>query len=101
MSTRSIAVLLGLVVVIAGLTLFQDFQFDALIARERTAAVAVDHEIDSISRAIAEVRAAQAGYVATGQAPATWMTRATEAFGRLVTAVDVRKSSAAGPQAKA
>ncbi|HXT69108.1 MAG TPA: hypothetical protein VN700_05115 [Vicinamibacterales bacterium] len=101
MSTRGIAVLLGFTVVIAGLTLVQDFSFDNSIARERMAALNADRDLDVIARSIADVRAAQAGYVATGQVPATWMTRATEAFDRLTKAIEARQVAAPTAQAKA
>ncbi len=94
MSSRSIAVLLGLTVTIAGLTLVQDFRFDGVIARERAVALAVEGDIETIARSLSDVRAAQAGYVATGQAPGTWMTRATEAFERLTKAIEARRAAA-------
>jgi hypothetical protein len=50
---------------------------------------------------IADLRAAQAGYVATGQAPGAWMTRATEAFDRVTRGLEARKAAAPNADARA
>jgi hypothetical protein len=101
MSKRGISVLLGLIVLIAAFTLVQDFRFDARLSRERAAAVAVDRDLEAIGRSLADVLTAQAGYVATGQAPGTWMTRAAEGFNRLTTALDARRKAAPSADARA
>ena len=93
MSTRSVGLLLGLALIIAVGTLFQDFRFDQLIARERDAALTADREFGSIDTALAALRSAQAGYVAIGQAPASWFTRATELFTQIDTLVATRRSA--------
>lgn len=98
-SKRSVGALLGLIVLLAAGTLVQDFRFDSLLTRERASAAAIDRELASIITSIADLRAAQAGYVATGQAPAAWMTRATEAFDRVTRGLEARK--AAAPNAEA
>jgi hypothetical protein len=100
-SKRSVGVLLGLIVVVALFTLFQDFRFDALLARERASALAVDRDLGSIVQSLSELRAAQAGYVATGQAPAAWMTRATEAFEKVTRSIDLRRAVAPNPDTRA
>lgn len=93
MSTRSVGLLLGLALIIAVGTLVQDFRFDSLIARERDAAIAADREFGLIDTSIASLRAAQAGYVALGQAPASWVTRASELFPQIETLVTARRSA--------
>jgi hypothetical protein len=93
-SKRSVGALLGLIVLLAAGTLVQDFRFDSLLARERANAAVVDRELASLTAAISDLSAAQAGYVATGQAPGAWMTRATEAFDRVTRGVEARKAAA-------
>jgi hypothetical protein len=100
-SKRSVGALLGLIVLLAAGTLVQDFRFDSLLARERANAAAIDRELASIIVSIADLRAAQAGYVATGQAPAAWMTRATEAFDRVTSGLEARKAAAPNADALA
>jgi hypothetical protein len=68
-------VFLLIIVLIAG-TLVQDFRFDNTLAEERTSALATDREIGSITAALADFRAAQTAYLATGQGPEFWMDRA-------------------------
>ena len=93
MSTRSVGLLLGLALIIAIGTLVQDFRFDSLIARERDAALAADREFGGIETSLASLRTAQAGYVALGQAPASWATRAAELFTQIETLVAARRSA--------
>lgn len=59
-------------------TVVQDVRFDKSLAAERASAVAMDRGIGSTLVALADLRTAQAGYVATGQGPAFWMARASE-----------------------
>jgi len=100
-SKRSVGALLGLIVLLAAGTLVQDFRFDSLLTREHANAAAVDRDLASIIVSIADLRAAQAGYVATGQAPAAWMTRATEAFERVTRGLEARKAAAPNADALA
>ncbi len=93
MSTRSVGLLLGLALIIAVGTLVQDFRFDSLIAREQDAAIAADREFGLIDTSLASLRTAQAGYVALGQAPASWITRASELFPQIETLVTARRSA--------
>ena len=91
MSTRSVGLLLGLALIIAIGTLVQDFRFDSLIARERDTALAADREFGGIETSLASLRTAQAGYVALGQAPASWATRASELFTHIETLIAARR----------
>ena len=100
-SKRSVGALLGLIVLLAAGTVVQDFRFETFLARERASAAAVDRDITSIIASVADLRAAQAGYVATGQAPASWMTRATEAFDRVTRGLEARKAAAPNADALA
>lgn len=100
-SKRSVGVLLGLIVVVALFTLVQDFRFDALLSRQHASAMAVDRDLGSIIQSLSELRAAQAGYVATGQAPAAWMARATEAFDKVTRSIDLRRAAAPNSDTRA
>ena len=93
MSTRSVGFLLGLALIIAVGALVQDFRFDSLIARQRDVALGADRDFGSIETSLASLRTAQAGYVALGQAPASWVTRAAEHFTQIETLVAARRSS--------
>jgi hypothetical protein len=73
--TRFIGIVLMVVLVAA---FVQSARFDWALSRERDAGAATDQTFNSIELAIAHLRGAQAGYLATGQNPATWFTRAAE-----------------------
>jgi hypothetical protein len=70
--------LLVLSIAVAGITLIQDFRFDLSLARDRAARLAVEHDVAAIETSLAAWRAAQAGYVATGQGPSFWVKRAAD-----------------------
>jgi hypothetical protein len=97
---RGISALLGLIVLIALGTLTQDFRFDRQLSNERAQATAVDRDLASIGRMVSDLRAAQAGYVATGQVPATWVTRTKELFDQIDRALQARKAAAPNGDAK-
>lgn len=78
MKRRGFGLLLVLTVLIAAGTLYQDYRFDATLARDRAASAAIDREFAAIDLTLANLRAAQAGYVATGQGPQFWMARETD-----------------------
>lgn len=83
MRKRGFGVLFVLTLVIGAGTLYQDFRFDTLLEHQRDAAASVDRQLGSIDVAIADLRGAQAGYVAAGQGPAFWIARATDLFTRI------------------
>jgi hypothetical protein len=93
MRIRGVSVLVGLTLVIAAGTLIQNLRFGSVLARERAAALSVDRQFGSLSVALANLRAAQAGYLADGQDPAYWMAQVNE----LSTEVDavIRRRQAA------
>jgi GAF domain len=78
MRKRGVGLLLILTFIIALATIAQDFRFDASLARERAAALTVDRDLGAAATTLASLRAAEAGYVAAGQGPAFWMSRATD-----------------------
>jgi len=73
--TRSIGIVLMVVLVAA---FVQSARFDWALSRERDAGAATEQTFNSIELAISHLRGAQAGYLATGQNPTTWFTRASE-----------------------
>jgi hypothetical protein len=90
---RGLGFLLILTAVLAAGTLVQDYQFDVWLARERDAARVVDQQIDAVTVALADLRAAQTGYVATGQGPQFWMTRASQLIGQIGTSLAALSAS--------
>jgi hypothetical protein len=78
MRARHFTVLLVLSVLLAAGALIQDLRFDMALAQGRAAAVAIERDVASIETALADWRAAEAGYVATGQSPVAWVKRAAE-----------------------
>jgi hypothetical protein len=78
MRTRSLVLLLILMIVAAIGAVVQDVRFDKSLAAERASAVATDRAVGSALVGLADLRTAQAGYVATGQGSAFWMSRASE-----------------------
>jgi len=73
--TRSIGIVLMVVLVAA---FVQSARFDWALSRERDAGAATEQTFNSIELGISHLRGAQAGYLATGQNPTTWFTRASE-----------------------
>jgi hypothetical protein len=94
---RTIGVLL-IVLLIAAIA--QTFRFDSALSHEKTTSAAVDRDFGSIDLAIAHFRGAQAGYLATGQTPATWMTRATDEATRIEASLGRLRVSSQAPAAK-
>jgi hypothetical protein len=84
LTKRGSGLLLVLTVIVALGTIVQDYRFNNSIAREHAAAVATDRELGQLELALADLRAAQAAYVAAGQGPDFWMDRASE----LATAIE-------------
>jgi hypothetical protein len=84
LTKRGSGLLLVLTVIVALGTIVQDYRFNNSIVREHAAAVATDRELGQLELALADLRAAQAAYVAAGQGPDFWMGRASE----LATAIE-------------
>ena len=78
MKRRGFGLLLVLTFVIAAGTLYQDYRFDTMLAKDRAASTAIDREFASLDLTLANLRAAQASYVAAGQGPQFWMARETD-----------------------
>jgi len=80
---RGLGVLLVLALIVAGGTLGQNLRFNTALANERAATVALEVRIATLDRMVTELRAAQAGYVATGQDPEYWMAQVGTLAGRI------------------
>lgn len=100
MSKRGVGLLLVLTLIIGLGTLAQDYRFDALTASERTAGLALDREFGAWAESLAGLRAAQAAYVAAGQSPDAWMTRASAAMTNLADAIEQRRAVAGSADAR-
>jgi hypothetical protein len=80
-------------------TVTQDVRFDKSLAGERASAVAIDRGIESALLALADLRTAQAAYVATGQGAAFWMTRVSDLSASLVNTIETLKSASSSAAA--
>ncbi len=96
MRKRGFGVLFVLTLVIGAGTIVQDFRFDTLLQHSRDAAIQTDRQLSDAFTTLADLRTAQAGYVATGQGPAFWMDQATALFNQLDTTLSTLRSSAVG-----
>ena len=91
--TRGVGLLVVLTVVIAAGTLAQDLRFDSALARERTISQTLDSEFGWLSATVASVRAAQAGYIATGQNADYWIDQVNTLSGELETLIRQRQAA--------
>jgi hypothetical protein len=96
---RGLVLLFLLMCVVALVSAFQALYIERLLAVGRQTADAADRDTESAVTAIADYRAAEAGYLATGQEPAYWMTRA-DALASSMSDVMTRQG-AATPSAQA
>lgn len=101
MRKPGILLLLILTLTIAFATAGQDYRFDQAIDRERTGGLQLAREFASIDTALSDVRGAQAAYVAAGQEPSVWMTKATEAFAQADAALTRLRQTTLSVEAKA
>ena len=96
---RGLVFLLVLMIVAAIGTVTQDIRFDKSLGAERASAVAIDRAIESALLALADLRTAQAGYVASGQGAAFWMTRVSDLSAGLADAIGTLKSTSSSAAA--
>jgi len=78
---RIVALVLACLVVIG--TLFQAYRFDERLKIEKTLEDTVTQQLNATDYALADVRQAQAAYVAAGQGSAFWMNHFDEALARV------------------
>ena len=95
---------LGLFAILAVLaivgTLALDFLLSRSVARDRASSAAVEREIGSLQVALADLRTAQAAYVAPSQTPDFWIRRAGELSTRLESGLTQLRESAASEVAR-
>ena len=91
--TRGVGLLVALTVVIAAGTLAQDLRFDSALARERENTQTLDRELGWLSATVVNLRAAQAGYIATGQNADYWIDHVNTLSGELEIAIRQRQTS--------
>lgn len=94
MPTRGVGLLVALTVVIAAGTLAQDLRFDSALERERANTHTLDSEFGWLSAAVGSLRAAQAGYIATGQSADYWIDQVNTHSAELETAIRQRQTAA-------
>ena len=100
MKKRGLGVLLVLTLIVAGVTLGQDLRFDNSLTAERASLEALGARLAALDRSVAELRAAQAGYVATGQDPAYWMAQAGTVAGRIEAELGSLAAAASNEEAR-
>ena len=91
--TRGVGLLVVLTVVIAAGTLAQDLRFDSALAEERASTHTLDSEFGWLRATVASLRAAQAGYIATGQNADYWINQVNTHSGDLETAIRHRQTA--------
>jgi len=94
---RGVVLLFLLMCVVSLVGAFQALYIERLLAAARQTADAADRDTESAVIAIADYRAAEAGYLATGQQPSYWMTHAdtlASAIGDVMTRERAATSSA-------
>jgi hypothetical protein len=94
MPTRGVGLLVVLNLVIAAGTLAQDLRFDSALSREHVNIQTLDREFGWLSSAVANLRAAQAGYIATGQDADYWITQVNALSGEIETTIKRRQTAA-------
>lgn len=94
---RGLVLLFLLLCVVALASAFQALYIERLLRTSAGDAQAADRTLGSALVAIADFRTAQAGYLATGQAPTYWMTRADTLASTI--GESISQQSAASPSA--
>jgi hypothetical protein len=87
-------------VLVIGGTLTLDVLLSRSIARDRASRAALEREIGSLRVALADFRAAQAAYLATGQGPDVWVRRAVELAGHLESGLTQLRDAASTEEAR-
>jgi hypothetical protein len=92
--------LLVLTLIIAAAALFLDIRFDRQSTDARTRVLVVEREHAALSAGLAELRAAQASYLAAGQGPDFWMSKATDLAAQVGTSLASLREQAVSPEAR-
>jgi hypothetical protein len=100
MSKRGLSFVLVLAFLIGVATIVQDVRFDQSLSRERVATDKIERTLGSADVALANLRAAEASYLATGQGPDFWMKRATELSAQIETLLTTVQAETASNEAR-
>jgi len=92
--------LMILTLILALGTIVQDFRFDSSLEHERLAAGAIDRDLGGLQLAVSDLQAAQTGYLASGQGPDFWMTRASNLASQLDAGITRLSGTAANPESQ-
>jgi hypothetical protein len=98
---RGLVLLFLLMCVVALVSAFQALYIERLLAVGRQTADAADRDTESAVTAIADYRAAEAGYLATGQEPGYWMTRADTLASSMSDVMTRQRAATPSAQARA
>jgi hypothetical protein len=98
---RGVVLLFLLMCVVALVSAFQALYIERLLAMGRQTADVADHDTESAVIALADYRAAEAGYLATGQESAYWMTRVDSLTSSMSDAITRESGATPSPQARA
>jgi hypothetical protein len=90
--------LLAVFIIVGSLVL--DFLLSRAVARDRASIASVEREIGSLQVALADLRAAEAAYVATGQGRDFWVRRASELVTRLESGLTQLQESATSEETR-
>ena len=83
MNKQGARVLLVISCLLAVAAFVQDYRFDRSNQHERTRLLSVERDTGTLLTSLAELRAGQTAYLATGQGPDFWMRRVTELSGQI------------------
>jgi hypothetical protein len=99
MRKNGIRLLLLLAVVIGAAAVVQDLHFDNTLASTRASVYGVDGELGALNVKVSDFRAAQAGYLAAGQDPVSWMRHASAMADEITATFGRIRSSSIAPDA--
>jgi hypothetical protein len=100
MNKRGLGFLLVLTFLIGIAALAQDYRFHRSLSIQRDAANQTERAIGSAEMALANLRTAEASYLATGQGPDFWMKRGTELSAQIEGLLTTLQSSTTSAEAR-
>ena len=91
--------LLVLTLIIAAVALVLDIRFDSQGTDARTRVLVVERDHAALTSTLAQLRAAQAAYLAIGQGPDFWMSKATDLTNEISASLTTMREQAVSPEA--
>src|SRR6186997_2277426 len=95
-----VVLLLILMALIGAAAVFQIYRFETTLTSVRAKETSLAADVTAMRVTLADLRAAEAGYVGTGQVPTAWMTRATTLIGDVETLAVKRRAALATAEAQ-